>query len=156
MIIKLQTANELSPKITINHSIRSESRLQDDYFAHAKENCKWCHKHIKTLTVFLYKNEAEYKQRKGITDVVPMLVKGSKNGDQNRQKTARNPSCTRPHWFSAGTTLSVWHSAQVAFTGPALKCRTSSLGLRWSRNENCFWVLSYGLQLKSQFWPNQS
>ena len=135
-----------------SQSIRSESRLQDDYFAHAKENCKWRQKHIKTLTVFLYKNEAEFKQRKGVSEVVPMLVKGCKNRDQNRAKDSKEPQLhkatlvqrkcnTVSLTFSAGSLHGTCVEMQTAFTVSALKGETLvSLGFRVIKCSkiNCF------------------
>ena len=83
-------------KQPMNSLLRSQSTdlnqgLQDDYFTHAKENCKWRHKHIKTLTAFLYKRRWNLSREKELSDWYLCWLQAAKIRDQNKAKQSREP-----------------------------------------------------------------
>ena len=94
ILVSTLKRDKLKPKSTskciinckqpMNSLLRSQSTdlnqgLQDDYFTLAKENCKWRHKHIKTLTVFLYKRRRNLSREKELSDWYLCWLQAAKN-----------------------------------------------------------------------------
>lgn len=146
----------------MNSLLRSQSTdlnqgLQDAYFTLAKENCKWRHKHIKTLTVFLYKRRQNLSREKELSDSYLCWLQAAKIRDQNKAKQSREPQLhkaqldqrtlnTEVLTFSVGSLHGTCVEMQNLFTGSALKEKREFLTGFWVTV--CYLIYS--------FRPNQS